>query len=156
MQISKDTAVTLRYTLTDSKGQTRDSNTTAYLHGGYDSLFAKVETALEGQTVGFAVTVDLSVEDGFGPRDESLLRTIPRSEFPPGVKLGGTLEGVNERGQATIFHVMKIKGQVVHLDANHPLAGETLRFACKVLAVRAATAEEITHRHVHGDHGHHH
>jgi FKBP-type peptidyl-prolyl cis-trans isomerase SlyD len=156
MNITKDTAVTLRFTLTDSKGRSRDSNTTAYLHGGYDNLFAKVEAALEGQSVGFAVTVDLAVEDGFGPRDESLVRTIPKSEFPPGVKLGGTLEGVNARGEATIFHVMKIKGPVVHLDGNHPLAGEALRFACKVMAVRQATTEEIAHGHVHGDHGTHH
>ncbi len=156
MNIAKDTAVTLRYTLTDAKGRVRDSNTTAYLHGGYDNLFAKVEAALEGQTVGFAVTVDLAVEDGFGPRDESLVRTIPRSEFPPGVKLGGTLEGVSDGGVPTVFHVMKIKGPVVHLDANHPLAGEPLRFACKVMTVRQATAEEVAHGHVHGDHGTHH
>lgn len=156
MNITKDTAVTLRYTLTDGKGKTRGSDTIAYLHGDYGNLFAKVEAALEGGSAGTAVTVDLAVEDGFGPRDESLVRTIPKSEFPPGVKLGGTLEGVDDRGEATIFHVMKIKGQVVHLDGNHPLAGETLRFACKVIAVRQATAEEIAHGHVHGDHGTHH
>lgn len=156
MIITKDTAVTLHYTLTDSRGKPRDICTTSYLHGGYDNLFAKVEAVLEGQSVGFAVTVDLAVEDGFGPHDESLVRTISKSEFPPGVKLGGTLESVNDRGEAAIFHVMKIKGPVVHLDGNHPLAGEALRFACKVLAVRQATADEIAHRHVHGDHGTHH
>lgn len=156
MNITKDTAVTLRYTLTDAKGTPRGSDTTAYLHGGYENLFPKVEAALEGQTVGFSVTVDLSIEEAFGPRDESLVRTIPKSEFPPGVKVGGTLEGVNDRGEATAFTVVKIKGPVVHLDGNHPLAGEALRFACKVMAVRHATSEEITHGHVHGDHGHHH
>jgi FKBP-type peptidyl-prolyl cis-trans isomerase SlyD len=31
-----------------------------------------------------------------------------------------------------------------------------LVFDCKVHDVRAATAEEITHRHVHGAGGHHH
>ena len=156
MNIIKDTAVTLRYTLSDAKGKQRESNTIDYLHGGYDSLFPKVEAALVGRTAGFAVTVDLAVDEAFGPRDESLVRTIPKSEFPPGVKLGGTLEGVSDSGDPTIFHVMKIKGPVVHLDGNQPLAGEALRFACKVTAVRQATAEEIAHRHVHGGHGHHH
>ena len=156
MNITKDTAVTLRYTLTDAKGKLRESNTIDYLHGGYDSLFPKVEAALEGRTVGFAVTVDLAVDQAFGPRDESLVRTIPKSEFPPGVKLGGTLEGVSDGGVPMMFHVMKIKGPVVHLDGNAPLAGEALRFACKVMAVRPATAEEIAHRHVHGGHGTHH
>jgi len=156
MNITKDTAVTLKYALTDAKGKPRGSDTTAYLHGGYENLFAKIEAALEGQTVGFSVTVDLSVEEAFGPRDESLVRTIPKAEFPPGVKVGGTLEGVNDRGEPAVFTVVKIKGPVVHLDGNHPLAGEALRFACKVMAVRQATSEEITHGHVHGDHGHHH
>ncbi len=153
MNIAKDTAVTLRYTLADASGKTRGSDTTAYLHGGYDNLFARVEAALEGQGVGFAVTVDLAVEDAFGARDDGLACTIPKSEFPPGVKVGGTLERVNDAGEATIYRVMKIKGPVVHLDGNHPLAGEALRFACKVIAVRPATAEEIAHGHVHGDHG---
>ncbi len=156
MNISKDTAVTLRYTLTDAKGTVREGNTISYLHGGYDNLFPKVEAALEGQAVGFAVTLNLSVEEAFGSRDESLVRTIPKSEFPPGVKLGGTLDGVSDSGAPTIFHVVKIKGPVVHLDGNQPLAGEALRFACKVVALRQATAEEISHRHVHGDHGTHH
>ena len=35
MNITKDTAVTLRYTLTDTKGKLRGSDTTSYLHGGY-------------------------------------------------------------------------------------------------------------------------
>jgi len=156
MNITKDTAVTLRYTLTDAKGTVREGNTISYLHGGYDNLFPKVEAALEGQAVGFAVTLNLSVEEAFGSRDESLVRTIPKSEFPPGVKLGGTLDGVSDSGAPTIFHVVKIKGPVVHLDGNQPLAGEALRFACKVVALRQATAEEISHRHVHGDHGTHH
>jgi FKBP-type peptidyl-prolyl cis-trans isomerase SlyD len=156
MHIAKDTAVTLRYTLTDARGKVRATDTTSYLHGGYENLFAKVEAALEGQAAGFAVTVDLTAEEAFGVRDESLVRTIPKAEFPPGVKVGGTLEGVSDRGEATAFTVLKIKGPVVHLDGNHPLAGEALRFACKVLDVRQATAEEITHGHVHGDHGHHH
>lgn len=42
------------------------------------------------------------------------------------------------------------------LDGNHPLAGKSLRVGLEVLGVRAATTEEITHRHVHGDHGHQH
>ncbi len=35
-------------------------------------------------------------------------------------------------------------------------AGRTLHFACTVTAVRAASAEEMSHGHVHGKHGHHH
>ena len=154
--ITKDSAVTLAYKVATPQGKPLDAGNLAYLHGGYDNIFAKVEVALDGQAVGFSTTVQLAVEDAFGPRDESLVRTIPKSEFPPGVKVGGQLQGVGNDGQPAVFNVVKIKGPEVHLDGNHPLAGQALVFSCKVTAVRAASAEEIAHRHVHGAHGHHH
>lgn len=157
MNITKDTAVTLNYKITDpATGKLLDSGDVAYLHGGYDNLFAKVEAELENRAPGYAATVDLAVADAFGERDESLVRTIAKAEFPPGVKVGGQLRGVGSDGQPALFNVVKIKGADVHLDGNHPLAGRALRFACKVTEVRAATQEEIAHRHVHGGHGHHH
>lgn len=154
--ITKDTAVTISYKVTSPQGKPLDSGNVAYLHGGYDNIFAKVEAALDGQATGFSTTIDLSVDEAFGPRDESLVRTIPKAEFPPGVKVGGQLQGPGPDGQPIVFNVVKIKGPEVHLDGNHPLAGQALRFACKVTEVRAASAEEIAHRHVHGGHGHHH
>ena len=156
MNIAKNSAVTLSYQLTTPAGKPLDKGDLSYLHGGYENIFPKVEAALDGQAVGFSTTLDLAVEDAFGARDESLVRTIPKSEFPPGVKVGGQLQGVGNDGQPAVFNVVKIKGPEVHLDGNHPLAGQALKFSCKVTAVRAATAEEIAHRHVHGAHGHQH
>ena len=157
MHITKDTAVTLSYRVTDpATGKPLDTGHLAYLHGGYENIFPKVEAALEGQAVGHAANVDLAMEDAFGARDESLVRTIPKSEFPPGVKVGGQLQGAGADGQPQVFNVVKIKGPQVHLDGNHPLAGQAVRFSATVKAVRAATAEEIEHRHVHGEHGHQH
>ena len=154
--ITKDSAVTITYKVTTPQGKPLDSGSLAYLHGGYENISPKVEAALKGQAVGFTANIDLAVEDAFGARDESLVRTIPKSEFPPGVKVGGQLQGVGADGQPAVFNVVKIKGPEVHLDGNHPLAGEALKFSCKVTAVRAASAEEIAHRHVHGAHGHQH
>ena len=156
MQITQDTAVTLTYSVTSPQGKPVDAGSLSYLHGGYDNIFPKVEAALDGQDVGFETTLELSAADAFGEFDAALVRTIPKSEFPPGVKVGGQLQGQGSDGQQQVFRVVKIKGPEVHLDGNHPLAGKALRFACKVTEVRAATAEEIAHRHVHGGHGHHH
>jgi FKBP-type peptidyl-prolyl cis-trans isomerase SlyD len=158
MKIEKDTAVTLRYKVTDLQGKLLDQSQEpmVYLHGGYENTFPKIEAALEGQEVGFSTTLELQPADAFGDRDEGLLQTIPKTQFPPGVKVGGQLEGRAENGQTIVFTVVKIKGPVVHLDGNHPLAGKALRFALTVTEVRAASAEEIAHRHVHGEHGHHH
>lgn len=156
MNMGKDTAVTLSYVVSNAQGQIVDRGTMAYLHGGYDKLFPKVEAALEGKARGDSVSVALAVEEAFGARDESLVRVIPKSDFPPGVKVGGALEGVNDAGLPQLYYVKKIKGPQVFLDGNHPLAGQALHFKASVQAVRAATAEEIAHRHVHGEHGHHH
>lgn len=158
MIITKDTVVSLQYRVSDEKGQLIEApkEPMAYLHGGYDNTLPKIEAALDGQETGFQVTLTLAPEDAFGQRDESLVRTIPKSEFPPGVKVGGQLEGRTDSGDPHVFHVMKIKGDKVLLDGNHPMSGKTLRFAIKVVEVRAALAEEIAHGHVHGAGGHHH
>lgn len=158
MKIDKDTAVTIRLSVAESNGKVIQNGKTpmAYLHGGYDNLFPKLEEALQGQEAGFKATLDLTPEDAFGVRDESLLRTISKKDFPPGVKVGGQLQGYTDAGEEQVFTVLKIKGDQVMLDGNHPLAGKSLRVGVEVLGVRAATAEEITHGHVHGEHGHHH
>jgi FKBP-type peptidyl-prolyl cis-trans isomerase SlyD len=158
MKIEKDTVVTLRYKVAEANGKLIEESREpmVYLHGGYDNTLPKIEAALDGQEPGFEVNLQLKPEDAFGVRDESLARTIPKKEFPPGVKVGGQLEGSTDDGQPHVFHVMKIKGDTVFLDGNHPLAGKELRFHVKVTGVRKATAEEIEHRHVHGAHGHQH
>jgi FKBP-type peptidyl-prolyl cis-trans isomerase SlyD len=158
MKIDKDTVVTLHYKVAEATGRLieQSKDPMVYLHGGYENTLPKIEAALEGQQTGYEVTLNLKAEDAFGLRDESLVRTIPKKEFPPGVKVGGQLEGRTDAGDPHVFHVMKIKGDTVFLDGNHPLAGKDLRFLLKVAGVRAASAEEIEHKHVHGEHGHHH
>jgi len=158
MQISKDTAITLRLKVADAQGQVIQDGKqpTAYLHGGYGNLIDTLETELEGKAVGFKGRWRLSPAEGFGERDETLMQTIPKTNFPPGVKVGGQLEGRTADGREAVFTVVKIKGPQVILDGNHPLAGKTLDIAAKVVDVRAATAEEIAHGHVPGAAGHQH
>ncbi|MGV8804628.1 MAG: FKBP-type peptidyl-prolyl cis-trans isomerase [Polaromonas sp.] len=158
MKIEKDTAVTLRFKVSDAQGKLIEESKEpmVYLHGGYGNTLPKIEEALQGQEAGFQTVLALAPEDAFGLRDEDLMRTIPRSQFPPGVKVGGQLEGQGSDGRKQVFNVAKIKGDTVILDGNHPLAGKALRFTLKVTDVRAASEEEIAHGHVHGEHGHHH
>lgn len=158
MKIEKNTAVTLRFKVADANGKLieESKDPMVYLHGGYGNTLPKIEEALEGKEPGYQTVLALAAEDAFGLRDETLVRTIPRSQFPPGVKVGGQLEGRGDDGRVQIFNVTKIKGDTVLLDANHPLAGKALRFTLKVTDVRAASEEEIAHQHVHGEHGHHH
>nr|WP_297385560.1 FKBP-type peptidyl-prolyl cis-trans isomerase [uncultured Roseateles sp.] len=167
MKITKDTIATVELKVANKLGQVieKTDEPMALLIGGYGNTLPAIETALEGQEKGFATTIELTPETGFGERDESLLITIPKKDFPPGVKVGGQLQirqakdGEEEPAADDGFHVftvVKIKGDTVHLDGNHPLAGQHLKISVKVKDVRAATQEEIEHGHAHGDHGHHH
>jgi FKBP-type peptidyl-prolyl cis-trans isomerase SlyD len=158
MKIEKDTVVSVRYKVAEASGKLIEESREpmVYLHGGYDNTLPKIEEALDGKEPGAEVSLQLQPMDAFGIRDESLVRTISKKEFPPGVKVGGQLEGVTDDGRPHVFHVMNIKGDQVMLDGNHPLAGRELKFQLKVMSVRQATGEEIAHRHVHGEGGHHH
>ncbi len=158
MKIEKNTVVTLTFRATDAQGKLLEDGKTprSYLHGGYGNTLVGIENALEGQEAGYQTTVTLAPADAFGERDEELVTTIPKSQFPPGVKKGGQLQGRDNDGNEQMFTVVKIKGDTVHLDGNHPYAGQSLKFQLKVLEVRAASEEEVAHGHAHGEHGHHH
>ena len=159
MQIGKDTVVELSYELTDADGKLieRTEDPIEYLHGGYDGIFPLVEQALAGKSVGDSCRVRLEPDDAFGEYDAELMHLEPRSKFPPDVAVGMRFEGRGvESGTKLVYTVTDVAEDKVVVDGNHPLAGRTLQFTCTVTAVRAATAEEIAHGHVHGAHDHHH
>ena len=86
-----------------------------------------------------------------------LRRTEARSAFPRNAKVGMRFEGTGEEsGETRVYTITAIDGDRVEVDGNHPYAGRTLQFRCTVRDVRKATAEEISHGHVHGPGGHHH
>jgi FKBP-type peptidyl-prolyl cis-trans isomerase SlyD len=58
-------------------------------------------------------------------------------------------------GHTLVVTVVKVEDDSVTVDGNHPLAGVRLNFDVKVLDVRTATGDEISHGHVHGPDGHH-
>jgi len=154
MQIAKNTVVTLDYQVHDSDGELIDdgSEKLVYLHGGYDDIFRDIEEGLEGKTVGDKLQAKLQPDEAFGEYDAELVFVEAREMFPPELQVGMQLE----REDGNLVMVTDIQGDSVVVDGNHPLAGKSLIFSCSVMAVRAATADEIEHRHAHGAHGHHH
>jgi FKBP-type peptidyl-prolyl cis-trans isomerase SlyD len=159
MQIAKNTVVTLHYEMFDASGKQIDKTEEpiAYLHGGYDNVLPLVEEALEGKNVGDSIDVTMEAEDAFGEHDADLVREEEKSSFPMEVEAGMMFEADDpETGEVLLFRVTEIEGNRVVVDANHPFAGMTIRFVGNVAEVREATAEELEHGHVHGEHGHHH
>ena len=71
------------------------------------------------------------------------------------IALGMRLHAQTPEGPRAVT-VTRIVGDMVTIDANHPLAGKNLNFDVEITDVRDATEEELTHGHVHGEGGHHH
>jgi FKBP-type peptidyl-prolyl cis-trans isomerase SlyD len=159
MPIGRGTVATLDYELKTSDGELLEDEgaSLAYLHGGFGGIFPKVEAELEGKDVGDEIAITLEPEDAFGEYDAELLRVEPRDRFPEVIEVGMRFEGVpgDREDEALIYTITDITPETVVVDGNHPLAGERLWFKAKVSALRKATEEELTHGHVHGDHGVH-
>lgn len=160
MQVSKNSVVTLNFELSDNSGKLleKSEQPISYLHGGYDGIFPLVEEALEGVAVGSSIEVTLDPDNAFGEYDDDLVKVEPLDAFPAdAIEVGMQFQaGAEGSDEDMIFTLTKITADSVVIDGNHPLAGQTLLFKCTVEGVRPASAEEITHGHVHGAHGHHH
>lgn len=160
MQITKDTVVTLTYRVTDSDGAIVDDgkHPLTYLHGGYGGIFDRIEVELQGKDVGEKLEVKLQPEEAFGDYDESLVAVENRSLFPENIEVGMQFErgGEDEEDDGLLYTITDIAEDKVVVDGNHPLAGQALVFSCTVTEVRKASAEELSHGHVHGPGGHHH
>ena len=159
MQIAKNTVVSLTYELFDSDGKLieKTDGPIDYLHGGYQGIFPLVEQALAGKAAGEICRVRLEADDAFGDYDAQLVHLEPRNKFPDNIAVGMQFEGRGvESGTSLVYTVTNLAEDKVVVDGNHPLAGKTLHFTGTVTLVRAATAEELAHGHVHGAHGHEH
>ena len=160
MRIAKDHAVQIHYTLKNDAGEVLDSSEgadpLAYLQG-HGNLIAGLEKALEGKRAGDVLNVSIAPEDGYGVHDASLIQDVPRSAFRgiESIEVGMQFQAESNHGPRSVT-VTKVTAEVITVDGNHPLADQTLHFDVKIVDVRAATEEELSHGHVHGPGGHHH
>ena len=160
MSITQDQVVSIHYTLTDDGGEVLDSSgdgaPLSYLHGR-GNLIPGLERELAGKSPGDKLQVKIPPADAYGEYDRALVQRVPRRTLKgvPNVRVGMRLHAQTEQGPRAVT-VTQVTGDMVTLDGNHPLAGKNLNFEVEVTGVREATAEELSHGHVHGPDGHHH
>ncbi|MCZ8354021.1 MAG: peptidylprolyl isomerase [Cyclobacteriaceae bacterium] len=156
MQISKNKVAGIHYTLTDNSGNILDSSKgrdPLYYIQGIGNLILGMEEVLEGKKKGDKFQIKVSPEKGYGVKDPNLMQQVPIKAFggqevKPGMKFS--------TNQGHVVTVTEVSTETVTVDANHELAGVELNFDVEVMEVREATADEISHGHVHGPGGHHH
>ncbi|OOZ42203.1 peptidylprolyl isomerase [Solemya pervernicosa gill symbiont] len=160
MQIANNMVVSFEYTLTDKEGNVIDSSEgrepLAYIHGT-GSIIPGLEKEMEGKSVDHEMKVTVSPEEGYGERDDQAIQDIPRDRFENAdeITVGMQFHTQNEQG-VQIVTVISTTDESIQVDANHPLAGETLSFDVKIVEVREASQEELDHGHIHGPGGHDH
>ncbi len=156
MQVARHTVVTIDYTLTNDEGEVIDSSKGAeplsYIHG-QGQIVPGLETALAARGVGDVFRVRIEASEGYGERDPDLVHGAQRSQFGGETPEVGMQVRADGPEGAQILTIVAVEGDRVTLDGNHPLAGKPLTFDVTVVAVRAATAQELEHGHAHGDHG---
>jgi FKBP-type peptidyl-prolyl cis-trans isomerase SlpA len=104
---------------------------------GDGTLTEGLELSLYGLRAGDREALELDPEQAFGLRDESLIQTLPRSDFPPDMTLepGYILAFTTPSGDEVAGQVLEVGGQQVELDFNHPLAGRHLHLRAQILSV---------------------
>ncbi|OAI11329.1 MULTISPECIES: peptidylprolyl isomerase [Methylomonas] len=153
MQITNNTAVSFHYTLTNRDGEQLDSSRgeapLVYLHGA-GNIIAGLEAALAGKQTGDKFNVTIAPDQAYGEIQEEMKQVVSKTMFGDmEVEVGMQFHADVNYGSGVIT-VTEINGDDVTIDGNHPLAGEALTFDVEVVDVRPATADEMSHGHVHG------
>ena len=153
MQITDNTAVSIHYTLTNNGGEQLDSSIDdaplVYLHGT-GNIIPGLEHALTGKKAGDKLSVSIQPEDAYGLIDPAMNQVVSRKMFEGmEIEVGMQFHADVNFGSGVIT-IAEINGDDITIDGNHPLAGEVLNFDVEIIEVRAATADELAHGHVHG------
>ena len=156
MKISENKYVTLSYDLNVGEGEERELMEQATAERpmefifGTNSMLEAFEKQLEGLSKGDTFSFQLTPEEAYGDYDDSKIVELPKHIFEIDGKIddqvlfeGNTVPMMDSSGNRLSGSVVSIADDVVTMDFNHPLAGETMHFEGAVTGVRDASAEEI-------------
>jgi FKBP-type peptidyl-prolyl cis-trans isomerase SlyD len=151
--VAKDTVVSLDYTLRVDGVvvDTSEKSEPIQFIQGHGHIISGLENQLYGMQVGEQKKVSVSASDGYGEVDKSAFADVPRDEFPADIplKTGIGLQLRDQDGHVMEGYISEVGEKSVRLDFNHPLAGKDLDFSIEIVDLRNATAEELSHGHVH-------
>ena len=94
------------------------------------------DRAVDGMREGETKTVTIPAAEAYGDVRPELLLRVPRAQFPAELQLEPGMQLQVGRGaQSFPCVVHEVGDDEVVLDANHPLAGETVTFVLEVVSV---------------------
>jgi FKBP-type peptidyl-prolyl cis-trans isomerase SlyD len=168
MTISENKVVSMTYTLREESDEGQliqkvtEDRPFVYLFG-VGGLLPSFKAKVEGLGAGDNFSFSLKKEDAYGVHMEENILKLDKTIFEidgvfdaEAIQPGEVVPMEDENGYPLSGKILEVGDDTVLVDFNHPLAGMNLHFEGKILEIRDATSEELTHGHVHGPHGHHH
>lgn len=145
--MQKPAVYTVHYRLKNKLGEVVDtSEGSEPLHfvWGSDAVIKGIQEAVKDRNAGDCLEVTVPPEMAYGEHNPELVRKVPRSLFEgvDNLQVGMKFQ-TNTGEEAQIVQVVGIDGNLVRVDANHPLAGFTLYFDLEIVGKREATEEEV-------------
>lgn len=148
------------YTLTDKSGTVLDSSIgdePLYFLENSQQIIPGLEKVIALMNTGDKKKIEVLAADAYGDVNPELVVKVKKTQFPPDAQLTvGDQFQVNNDQHSPVFTIMSIDNDEVTVDGNHPMAGKDLFFDVEIIGMRDATAEEMSHGHAHGAHGHGH
>ena len=158
MKIENQKVASFHYTLKNDQDEEIESShergdPMTYLHGA-GNIIPGLEKAMVGKAAGDQFEVTVQPAEAYGERNDAAIQRVPAKHFGEGRRLEpGQLAILNTQQGPRQVTVVKVGRFNIDVDANHPLAGQSLTFNVEVTDVRDATEEEVSHGHVHGPGG---
>lgn len=105
---------------------------------GNGEVIPGFEAAVVGMAPGDAKTEVIAAESAYGPHQPEMVMVVERHHIPAEIPLdvGQQLQLQGPEGQMVPVMVTDLSEADVTLDANHPLAGETLIFDIELVAIQ--------------------
>ena len=104
---------------------------------GSGQVIPGFDSAVTGMAVGDSKAVSIAPAEAYGERHEQLVQDVPKNALSDDVELsvGMQLQSQAPDGQVMQFTVTAVAAETFTVDANHPLAGQTLNFEIELVEI---------------------
>lgn len=105
---------------------------------GAKQVIAGFNNGVIGMKVGEKKTINIPVEDAYGPRQENLVMEVPRSQVPKDInpQAGQQLQLGQPDGRRILVTITQVSESSITLDGNHQLAGKDLTFDLELVEIQ--------------------
>lgn len=130
-EVQDGAKVTVQFQITPRDNPTTTYSDTEQVIQGQHNIPPGLEQQMAGMHPGESKTFPLSVEEGFGPYDDTKIQIIPTADLPLEAREGDTV--TDDKGRTA--RILMILPEKTVLDLNHPLAGRQLIVTLQIMTI---------------------